>query len=234
MAHNAVIISTVASSSGATRLTRTPSPISTTSLSDVNSKVDPSDRRRQSTSFYSAASGDDESDEETPLSALDSSAALILVHDSEDSSSPFEFSDDEDGRDEDDELVSPMFELRDSAVFPPLPPSLVFLYLLSPYLRLGALNLPYSNLPLKFGLPALLLSALGSVFARQIWYMLARYLRKAKVVDILLDTFARGRGKEQRRALLRAATRTVMRMMSVLMSIIYLRCMYLTISNRLV
>jgi hypothetical protein len=40
---------------------------------------------------------------------------------------------------DDEELVTPMFELCRSAVVPPLPPSLVFLYLLEPdfYFFLG-------------------------------------------------------------------------------------------------
>jgi hypothetical protein len=168
--------------------------------------------------------------EDPPLSALDSSTALILVHDDEEEDSPFPFTDDEDERDggredeDDDELVSPMFELRRSAVFPPLPPSLVFLYLLMPYLRLGALSMPYTQLPLKYGLPALFLSALASAFTRQIWYMLARYVRKAKMSDVLLDTFARGRDKERRRVVIRGVITSVMSILSIFMSIVYLRC----------
>ena len=44
----------------------------------------------------------------------------------------------------------------------------VFLYLLSPYLKLGATLLPNVDLPLKFGLPALFVFAVLSAFARQI------------------------------------------------------------------
>lgn len=176
--------------------------------------------------YFDASDGED-----SPLSALDSSTALILVHDDEDEEdSHFLFTDDEDEREggredeDDDELVSPMFELRRSAVFPPLPPSLVFLYLLMPYLRLGALSMPYTQLPLKYGLPALFLSALAAAFTRQIWYMLARYVRKAKMSDVLLDTFARGRDKERQRVVIRGVIMSVMSILGIFMSIIYLRC----------
>ncbi|KAF8957024.1 hypothetical protein BDZ97DRAFT_1924972 [Flammula alnicola] len=178
--------------------------------------------RHLSTTSSASSSSDDEP-ESSALSALDSSAALILVHDQDEPSSPFDFTDDEDDRDDDPDLVSPIFEVRKSAVFPPLPPSLVFLYLLTPYLKLGALDLPNSQLPLKYGLPALLLSALASGFARQIWYMLARYLRKADMTDILLDTFAKGRGKERQRAVIRAMVRVGTGVISTLLAVTYLR-----------
>lgn len=170
----------------------------------------------------SGSSGTD--DDEPALSALDSSAALILVHDNDDPQSPFDFSDDEEDGNDNQDIVSPLFEVRKSAVFPPLPPALVFLYLLAPYLKLGALELRNSELPLKYGLPALLLSALASAFARQIWYMLARYLRKADLTDILLDTLAKGRGKERQRAVIRVVVRTGTATINTLLSVTYLRC----------
>ncbi|KAF9480718.1 hypothetical protein BDN70DRAFT_893963 [Pholiota conissans] len=174
-----------------------------------------------STSSSSGSSGTD--DDEPALSALDSSAALILVHEDDDGNHPFDFSDDEEDRDDDQDIVSPLFEARKSAVFPPMSPTLVFLYLLAPYLKLGALELPNSELPLKYGLPALLLAALASAFARQIWYMLARYLRKADLTDILLDTLAKGRGKERQRAVIRVVVRTGTGTISTLLSVTYLR-----------
>ncbi|KIM44309.1 hypothetical protein M413DRAFT_443320, partial [Hebeloma cylindrosporum] len=175
--------------------------------------------RRPSTT---SSAGSDSDGPGSPISALDSSAALILVHDQDEPPSPLDFTDDEDDREEDD-LISPIFEVRQSAVFPPLPPTTVFLYLLAPYLRLGALDLPNSSLPLKFGLPALLLSALASAFARQIWYMLARYLRKADMTEVLLDTFAKGRGKERQRAFIRVVVRIGTGTVSTLVAITYLR-----------
>lgn len=172
----------------------------------------------------SEPSASDSEEEQSPITALDSSAALILVHDSDDSPQDFDFSDeDDDDRDELDELVSPMFQVRSSAACPPLPPSSVFLYLLAPLLKLGALNIQSTQVPLKFGLPVLFLSALASAFARQIWYMLARYLRKADMTDVLLNTFARGRGKERQRSFLRRLVKLGTSIVSVLVAVTYLR-----------
>ncbi|KAJ6508477.1 hypothetical protein C8R45DRAFT_967558 [Mycena sanguinolenta] len=162
------------------------------------------------------------SGESTPiLSNFNSSTSLILVHDDEDLSSPFDigFPDDED---EEDIPNSPDFEIR-RPFCPPMAPSLVFLYLLSPYLKLGALFLPNSQLPLKYGLPPLIIFAVLSAFARQIWYMMARYTRKADLEDIILDTFARGRGKERQRAVLRTIVRGGTGTLRVLLAFIYLR-----------
>ncbi|KAJ7244988.1 hypothetical protein B0H12DRAFT_793494 [Mycena haematopus] len=117
---------------------------------------------------------------------------------------------------------SPDFEIR-RPFCPPMAPSLVFLYLLSPYLKLGALFLPNSQLPLKYGIPSVILFAVLSAFARQIWYMLARYTRKADLEDIILDTFARGRGKERQRGWLRAIVRGGTGTLRVLLAFMYLR-----------
>ncbi|KAF8813739.1 hypothetical protein BYT27DRAFT_7180497 [Phlegmacium glaucopus] len=177
--------------------------------------------RRSSTISVGSSDSDDDSPD---LSALDSSAALILLPDSEESNIPFDFTDDEDNdRDEFSNFVSPVFDMRISTVFPPLRPSLVFLYLLAPYLKLGALNLPNSRLPLKYSLLALFTSALASVFSRQIWYMLARYLRNANLTEVVLDTFARGRGKEQRRMVLRGSVRAGTGILLILVAVTYLR-----------
>ena len=168
---------------------------------------------------------DDESPD-LPESSLDSSAPLILLHDSEGSNNvPFDFTDDDDSdRDESSNLVSPVFDMRKSTVFPPLRPSLIFLYLLAPYLKLGALDLINSRLPLKYGLLALFTSALASVYSRQIWYRLARYLRKADITEVVLDTFARRRNKEHRRMVLRASVKAGNGVVSILVAVTYLRC----------
>lgn len=179
--------------------------------------------RRQST----MSSGSSDSDEvySPALSALDSSAALILVDDPDDEpASPLDFADDDEDGDDEQGIVSPMFEVRKSVVFPSLPPSLVFLFLLAPFLRLGAFELPNARLPLKYGLPALLISALAAAFARQIWYMLARYLRKADMTDVLLHTFAKGRAKELQRTIIRNLVRAGSGTISILLAVTYLRC----------
>lgn len=175
--------------------------------------------RRMSTG---SASSDDT--DVPSLSALDSSAALILVHDS-DESTPFDFSDDDDDDEDEIDAPSPLFEIRRASI-PPLPPTIVFLYLLAPYLKLGAMFLPYTRLPLKYGLSELLVFAVLAAFARHVWYMLARYLRKADIEDIVLDTFARGRGKERQREILRSLVRAGTGTINVLLATTYLRGVY--------
>lgn len=176
----------------------------------------PSPRRFSASSASSSGSSRSSS---PVLSALDSSAALILVHEPEDNDTPFDFDTD----DEDDDH-SPHFDVRRVSI-PPLPPTLVFLYLLVPYLKLGAMFLPHSELPLKYGLPSLLVFAGLSAFSRQVWYMLARYIRTADMEDVILDAFARGRGKERRRSILRTVIRAGTGSLRVLLSTIYLRGM---------
>ena len=175
----------------------------------------------------STMSSESSSDDDAPLlSALDSSAPLILLHDSEESNIPFDFTDDEESDRESSDLVSPVFDMRKSTVFPPLHPPLVFLYLLAPYLKLGALDLLNSRLPLKYGILTLFTSALASVYSRQIWYMLARYLRKADLTEVVLDTFARGRAKEHRRMVLRGLVRAGTSILLILIAVTYLRCKF--------
>lgn len=166
-----------------------------------------------------------DSEEDSPiLTALDSSAALILVHD--DSGEPqninFDFSDDEDGEDDGD-IVSPVFEIRRTSI-PQLPPVRVFLYLLSPFLKLGALTTltVADRLPLKYGLPALFVCAIASAFSRQVWYLLARYMRKADLMEIVCDTFAKSRRKEKQRKFIRSSAKLGTALFSSLLAVLYL------------
>lgn len=171
--------------------------------------------RRSSTSSIGSEAGrlDSRSD-----SSLSSTTALVLIHDSEElNDSPFEFSDDDD-----DDFGSQSDRLASSTV-PPLPPSTVFLYLLSPYLKLGALLIPNQHLPLRFGLGALFFFAVLSAFTRQIWYMLARYVRKADTEDVVLDALARGAGKERRRQIIRSIVRLTTGITRILLATVYLR-----------
>jgi hypothetical protein len=159
------------------------------------------------------------------FAGLDSSSALILVHDSDDSNTPFDFT-----SDDEDDGTSPRFEARRASI-PPLGPSIVFMYLLSPYLKLGAFFLPHTMLPLKHGLPSFLVFAGLSAFARQIWYNLARYMRTVDLEDVILDAFARGRGKEHRRSILRSTVRAGTSSLRVLLGAIYLRRESMDISS---
>ena len=124
----------------------------------------------------------------SPVHGFDSSAALILVPDTEDSAAntPFSISSDDEYDSDDDSGVGGTADRLQASAFPPLSSVSVFLYLLSPFLKLGALLLPNADLPLKVAIPALLFFAGLAAFTRQIWYMLARYIRRADLEEIML------------------------------------------------
>ncbi|THV03057.1 hypothetical protein K435DRAFT_310543 [Dendrothele bispora CBS 962.96] len=174
---------------------------------------------------HSSEDFDSESGRSSPnLAGLDSTSALILVNES-DEEAPLNFT----SREQDDLDYSPDIDDFDSIPvltspnLQPLSSTSVFLYLLSPYLKLGATLLPNVDLPLKFGLPALFLFAVLSAFARQIWYMLSRYMRKPELEDIVADAFGRGRGKERRRRILRSLVRAGTGVLRMSLATIYLR-----------
>ena len=149
----------------------------------------------------------------------DSTTALILVHDSEDNSNaPFNFSSD------DDEDFHTQLDIH-RASNPSLSPLTVFMFLLLPYLKLGALLQPNSGLSPKFAIPALLFFGLLSLFTRQVWCKLSRYTRKSELEDVVLETLARGRNKERRRQILRTAIRLSTGISRILLARIYLRGM---------
>lgn len=149
------------------------------------------------------------------LSPMDSSTALVLVHDEdEDLDSPsLHFEDDPDEQ----------YEFPAPSV-PPLSQTAIFIYLLAPLLKLGALLLPNTEFSLKFGLPSLLFFGFLSAFARQIWYNLALYVRNPDFEFVILDSLVRGRrSKETLRHILRTLVRSGTRVLRILLATIYLR-----------
>lgn len=165
----------------------------------------------------SSSSSVDSSPPSSPLlAATDSSAHLILIHD-EDGNQAFDFS-----SDDDDSQPEPEVQIRRSSA-PPLSPFIVFIYLVDPYLKLGATLLPNSGLPIVFGLGALVGSAFLAAFARQILYLLARHLRKSDAEEVVLDAFARGRNKERHRSVLRGVLRTGAAFYKCLLASIYMK-----------
>lgn len=181
-----------------------------------------------SSSRRSSVSSDDSShsgrSRSPTIAGLDSTSALILVPQSEDTTdTAFDFSDDEDI---DDEVLFREASSRPVILIVPLSSSTIFLYLLSPYLSLGALLLPSTSTPLKYGLVALVFFASLSAFVRQIWYMLARYMQTTSMEDVIVDAFARGRGKEKRRNVLRNLIRLGTGLLRVLLATMYLRGKY--------
>lgn len=178
-------------------------------------------------------SDDDDAGPSTPLLPHSSSnginseastSALILVHSDEDASFQLEeeISADEASDDED------FFFGRSQSEA--LSPIAAFAYLLGPYLKLGAMLLPNTLLPLRLGLPALLVFAVLSVFARQIWYMLARYLRKGDMEDVIVSVFSKERRSEQWvRDMLRMFVGVGTGSLRVLLATIYFRGAYVNL-----
>ncbi|KAI0784770.1 hypothetical protein C8Q75DRAFT_777550 [Abortiporus biennis] len=194
---------------------------------------------RSSTSSNSFAIGSP-SGRHSPVSAIDSSTALILVHDNEEQDEPeihdaemFEFtshSDDEDELQEHEDEIQ-LERLRSSAV-PPMSSASIFLYLLTPLLKLGAILIVdesgdgtggVAGVSLKTGLVALILFALLCGLSRQVWYIVARYVRKVDMEEVLLETFAKGRGREKTRSFIRSTVRFATGFLRILMAVVYLR-----------
>ncbi|KAJ8501988.1 hypothetical protein ONZ45_g11950 [Pleurotus djamor] len=149
------------------------------------------------------------------ISHLDSSTALILVHDDDDDDYFGDNSPVEDNSDE------PQFQVVAKPSVSPLSPSIVFLHLLSPLLKLGAMLIPSAAMPLKYALPGILVFALASAFSQHLCYLLSRHLRKHAMEDIVPQVFARGRGKEKHRNMLRRVTKLCVGATRLLLCIVY-------------
>jgi hypothetical protein len=144
---------------------------------------------------------------------------LVLVNDADSPNEELDFS-------SDDELSDDFAAQPDrlyASVIPPLSPMLILLYLSIPYLKLGPMFLPTSDTPLSHSIPTLLICASFATFTRELWYLLARYLRKMDIEEIVLDVFARGSDKMRTRLLLRAIVRAGTLTMRVLLASVSLR-----------
>jgi len=167
-------------------------------------------------------------DERTPLTAAsnvfpetDSHPNLIVLvpDDENDIDAPFYLSD---GDEEDAEYDAAQLDwLASSAT--PLSTILVYLYLVSPFLGLGAMFIPDGNMSHPWMIAAVCVFIVLSTFARYVWYLLARYLRKIHLEDIVADAFAKGRTKERLRVKLHAAVRVGDWVLKVLLATLFLR-----------
>ena len=167
-------------------------------------------------------------DERTPLAATstvhpesDSHPNLIVLvpDDEDDIDTPFYFSD---GDEEEAEYDAVQLDwLASSAT--PLSTTLVHLYLVSPFLGLGGMFIPDGNKSRPWMIAAVCVFIVLSTFARYIWYLLARYLRKIHLEDIVADAFGKGRTKERLRVRLRMAVRVGEWVMNVLLAALFLR-----------
>lgn len=146
-----------------------------------------------------------------------STSTLVLVHDEDDNeANPLTFSDEED-----DEGMA--FDAGNNDDEQALPSTVVFGYFLSPCLKLGAMLTLSSQAPLKISIPSLVLFALLSAFSRQIWFLLARYVRKPDAGTMSIQAFARGQRKESVRATLRNISWSFSSAIRLLLSAVYLR-----------
>lgn len=152
------------------------------------------------------------------ISVLDSSSALVLLSNQDDQDS-FDFSSDEEHEECDSQLETAKLAI------PPLQAPTIFLYLLAPYLRLGAILVPNGITSLKFSLVNLFVAAALSVFSRNLWFLLARYLRKNTAEDIFFEVIAKGisRAKRRRRERIRRLLLCVTGSLRILMASMYLR-----------
>ncbi|KAF9643381.1 hypothetical protein BDM02DRAFT_3104499 [Thelephora ganbajun] len=167
-------------------------------------------------------------DESTPLTTTSNTFPetdshpnlIVLVPDDEDDiDAPFYLSD---GDEEEVEYDAAQLDwLASSAT--PLSTILVYLYLVSPFLGLGAMFIPDINALRPWMIAAVCAFAVLSTFARYVWYLLARYLRKINLEDIVADAFAKGRTKERLRIKLRMAVRVGDWILKVLLAALFLR-----------
>jgi hypothetical protein len=145
---------------------------------------------------------------------------IVLVQDDEDDiDTPFYFSD---GDEEEEEYDAAQLDwLASSAT--PLLTAPVYLYLVSPFLGLGAMFIPDGNTSRPWIIAAVCVFIVLSTFTRYVWYLLARYLRKIRLEDIVAEAFAKGRTKHRLRVKLRAVARIGDWVSKVLLAAIYLR-----------
>ena len=157
---------------------------------------------------------------------------IVLVPDDEDDIDvPFYFSDGDD--EEEDEYDAAQLDWLASSATPLFTP-LVYLYLLSPFLGLGAMFIPDGNVSRPRTIAAVCVFIILSTFARYIWYLLARYLRKIHLEDIVADAFAKGRTKQRLRVKLRSAVRLGDWVSKVLLAAVYLRGQCATVNSLII
>jgi len=201
-------------------------PASPSSDVDTNSQWPSNDSSPKSNS---SASG----------SARHPTTPLILVHEEEDDDEDrdierpliMDFSSSDEDNDDLDGSLSPLHQINGKLSIPPLSPFTIFIYLLSPYLKLGALLLPYFQLPLRYGLSSLLISAILAVVTRHLLYLLARYLRKGDLEDVVASAFfstrkhgkRKERRKERRQEFLKFSVRLGTATLRILVAAVYLR-----------
>lgn len=170
-------------------------------------------RFTMSSSRHSSPSSSEPS---SPLVGSHSHPELVLVNDVNNPNEELDFS-------SDDEDFAAQPDRFNTSVIPPLSPTLILLYLSIPYLKLGPIFLPTSDTPLSQSIPTLLICASFALFTRELWYLLARYLREMDIEEVVLDVFTRGSDETRTRLLLRSTVRVGTFTMRVLLASVSLR-----------
>lgn len=164
----------------------------------------------------------------SPTLATGSTSRLILLPNADTRDPLEEYTTDDEDENEDDDSQPGINQLP----IPPLSPSVVFLYLLSPYLRLGAIYASdIGDTSLPYSLAGLILAASLSAFCRQIWFLLGRYLRKSSTEDILIHTFARRRRRVRKYGLARFTLTIISGLFRLLLAAMYLRGRFLLLNH---
>lgn len=105
----------------------------------------------------------------------------------------------------------------------PLSPSRVILFLLAPSLRLGALLLPsVASTSLVVSVPCLVFAAVLAALVRHLWLLLAHYVRRVSVEDVLCEALARVRSTRRWKNFIRALVRSLGVLLRSLLVTIYL------------
>ena len=159
-------------------------------------------------------------DSPPPLYGTASTSRLELLPNTDDRDLLQEYAVDED----DDDDATDRQPIINHLPIPPLAPFVVFLYLLSPYLRLGAIYATdVRGISPRYCLTALIVAAALSALCRQIWFLLGRYLRKPSTEDILIYAFARRHRRILKHGLARYTFTTVSALFRILLAAMYLR-----------
>jgi hypothetical protein len=170
-----------------------------------------SSSRRSSTSSIAGVT--------SPLIDPQPSPELVLVNEVDSPNEELHFSSD----DEHPNGFSARPDRLTTSSIPPLSPIVILLYLSVFHLKLGPMFLSTCDTPLSQTLPALFGCAIFAASARQMWYLLARYLRKVDMEDVIFDVFARSRDGRRTRVILRTIVRFGTSTMRVLLASVSLR-----------
>lgn len=167
-------------------------------------------------------------DSPTSSPSPNSASRLILVQENDDfrdspSSYP-QFEEDSDDDDDDEDGRSSQDDHLVNQDHRPLSPLKTLLYLIAPALRLGAFLLPFlSSSSLAITLPCILVSVLLTSLIRQLWLLLARYVKRATVEEVCCEALGKMSNSPRWRGFVKILIRVGGIALVFLISLVYLR-----------